>query len=129
MAAHSSGGSGRMNRINRKALPRHKPGTPWEPEEWEAFKAWAIQDGAEVSVSRSADRVEFVVWRRRGTEHRRGGPAYVYMNGYESWFTDGMRHRSDGPAIVCPVHNGVVEEFYMTGIRYTDGTFSEEYQE
>ena len=88
-----------INRETRKAVPSHKPGIPWEPDEWEAFKAWAIQDGAK--VGNVGMRYEHLAWRVNEILHRTDGPAVVYNNGDVFWFKE--------------------------GVPYTDGTFTEQW--
>jgi len=38
-------------------------------------------------------------WFVQGLLHREDGPAVVYTDGYKEWWIKGDRHREDGPAV------------------------------
>jgi hypothetical protein len=104
------------SRTHRKALPldhkgihwgngsRHESGTPWEPDEWKRFVAWALENGAQEYI-----KDQCVEWyeagedrRGHGKLHRENGPARVWADGYESWYLNGQLHREDWPALIRP---------------------------
>ena len=55
--------------------------------------------------------------------HRMDGPAVMHVNGTESWWQNGKRHRTDGPAYVCQpriswdgnAHSNIHKEWWMNG--------------
>jgi hypothetical protein len=54
-----------------------------------------------------------------GRIHREDGPAMIYANGTEVWYSDGKVHRTDGPAMVTQKSEGGVELAWLIhGIRY-----------
>ena len=121
-------------REHRKALPsnrpgsRRKPGEPWDPEDWTAFKDWALQNGARVIwEGNSHEHLRWVDYV--GYEHRDDGPAVICMDGLECWFKNGHRHREDGPAIIRSLNSTrpvsePAAEYWLDGVRYTDETFT-----
>lgn len=55
-------------------------------------------------------------WYSNGKRHRLDGPAITYGDGSEYWFCNGQLHRRDGPAMITPLG----EEWYCHGIRHRD---------
>lgn len=55
------------------------------------------------------------VWIGRGIRHRTDGPAMIYENGSTEWWVEGRLHREDGPAVqyVCGL-----EKWYFMGQRH-----------
>ena len=109
-----------MNRETRKALPGHKPGTEWKPDEWEAFKVEAVRCGG--SVLMEGTSCEHVAWYSEDSKyHREDGPAVVWPYGYEGWWQNGKLHRLGGPARLSEF----TKEWWREGVRYADETFTE----
>ena len=51
--------------------------------------------------------------------HRPNGlPAIVYLNGNESYYEYGLRHRVDGPAVVYYLEGVRKEEFWRRGVQH-----------
>ncbi len=52
--------------------------------------------------------------------HRTDGPAVESVDGYKTWYLNGVRHRLDGPAVVYP--DGEYKEWWVNDIYlfYTD---------
>lgn len=42
-----------------------------------------------------------VICYTNGKRHRIDGPAVIYANGDRVWYREGVRHRDDGPAVEC----------------------------
>mgnify|MGYP003480261348 CR=1 FL=1 len=51
---------------------------------------------------------------KEGFYHKEDGPAVVYSHGLEEWFTHGIRHRDDGPALF----SSTFQEWYQKGIHH-----------
>ena len=139
-----------MPRVTREGasdlnMSEHEPGTPWETEEWEAFKVRAVENGARVADWGMVDYVYWTEdgrfhrvdgpaiikkygreeWYQNGVHHRVGGPAVIWVKGgRKAWFLNGVRHRLDGPAVV---YDDGREQWWKNGVRYTDGSFTVEY--
>ncbi len=52
-----------------------------------------------------------------GLRHNSNGPAVIYTDGTQFWYTNGFFHREDGPAVIYP--NGF-EEWYLNDHDITD---------
>jgi hypothetical protein len=51
-------------------------------------------------------------WYTNGKRHREDGPAYEDANGIKEWYINGKRHREDGPAYEDA--NGI-KEWHING--------------
>ena len=40
-------------------------------------------------------------WYQNGLRHRTDGPAMTWANGDQCWYQNDQLHREDGPAVVC----------------------------
>ena len=57
-------------------------------------------------------------WRSaNGNPHRLDGPAIIHIDGYQAWFINGLRHRTDGPAIQADSY----QEWYLNGLLHRIG--------
>ena len=54
--------------------------------------------------------------------HREGGPAIEHKSGANGWYQNGLRHRTDGPAIIWA--NGKMER-WINGVRLTEAEFNQ----
>jgi hypothetical protein len=62
-------------------------------------------------------------WLLNGVRHRTDGPAIEYPDGGKTWWVNGKLHRTDGPAVECA--DG--EDFwYSHGQEYTFDVWLEE---
>lgn len=52
-----------------------------------------------------------------GELHREEGPAVVYSNGDFSWYRNGLRHRTNGPASIIRGNT----YWYRDGLRHREG--------
>jgi len=60
-------------------------------------------------------------WYKNRKQHREGGPAVEYINGYKEWWLNNKLHREDGPAV--EYINGY-KEWWLNGIEYTEEEFN-----
>ena len=58
-----------------------------------------------------------------GEYHREDGPAVEWINGYKSWYINGVRHREDGPAIE---YSDDGKEWYLNGKEYSEDQYQYE---
>ncbi len=50
--------------------------------------------------SPTSDITGWMLWQTaEGELHRVGGPAVIWVDGYQEWYLHGKRHRIDGPAV------------------------------
>ena len=51
--------------------------------------------------SPTSDITGWMLWQTaEGELHRVGGPAVIWVDGYQEWYLHGKRHRIDGPAVI-----------------------------
>jgi hypothetical protein len=62
----------------------------------------------------------FLVWYSNGVQHREDGPAIVFNQpGNFEWKRNGVRHREDGPAVESPIG----DSYYLNGVYFTREEF------
>jgi hypothetical protein len=58
-----------------------------------------------------------------GLRHRTDGPAIESNSGYKTWYINGKLHREDGPAIE---YSDGSKSWYLDGIKYSEEEFHQE---
>lgn len=58
-----------------------------------------------------------------GKMHCKDGPAVMYHCGRKEWWVCGQRHRIDGPSIEDPYGGGRLNEWHISGRRFTECEF------
>lgn len=57
---------------------------------------------------------DHIVFLRHNSQHRKDGPAIMWLDGYRSYWEYGKKHRRDGPALIRS--DDSTPDYFLRGI-------------